>query len=288
MKSLSDSTVAIVGLGLMGGSLALALRDRHVCRTLRGIDCDPSTCAEAEARGLVDAVGPDLALATWADVIVLATPVRTILELLPPLAAAAQPGAVIVDFGSTKREIVQAMNALPDSIQPVGGHPMCGKDTSGLAAADAGLFRGATFVITPFERTAPETLELVQAMATALEARPVLMDPEKHDRLVAATSHLPYAAACALMTALDSLGVDDDVRALASSGLRDTSRLASSNTAMMLDILLTNSDHIADAIEVYSQELLDLSNLVRRKDERALARVLQEAARTRREVFPHG
>ena len=124
MKSLDESDFAIVGLGLMGGSLALALRARRACRNIVAIERNADVCARATARGVVDQAGADLALAAQADVIVLATPVRTILAQLSRIGEIVRAGAIVIDLGSTKREIVRAMDALPVLVQPLGGHPM--------------------------------------------------------------------------------------------------------------------------------------------------------------------
>ncbi len=182
MKALRESTLGIVGLGLMGGSLALALRAGNVCRRIIGVTRNARTRQAALERGVVDAAGDELGLLAEADVIVLATPVRKIIEQLPRVGAIARAGAVIMDFGSTKRDILRVMQDLPLSIEPIGAHPMCGKETSGYESADAGLYRNAVFVLTPLERTSPQTLALAQSLARALGARPLMLGGERHDR----------------------------------------------------------------------------------------------------------
>jgi prephenate dehydrogenase len=286
MKSLDESDFAIVGLGLMGGSLALALRAQNACKSIVAIDRDADVCARALARGVVDQAGADLTLAASADVIVLATPVRTILAQLSRVGGIAPPGAVVIDLGSTKREIVRAMDALPAHAQPIGGHPMCGKEVAGFDAADANLFRGVTFVLTPLACTAPPTLAFVRSMVEAIGARPLVIDAARHDRLVAATSHLPFALAAMLMATASDWARDDELfDALAASGFRDTSRLAASDTAMMLDILLTNRDHVAGAIRACSRRLDQLADAIAQGDENALRGILEDSARRRRALF---
>ncbi|MBI3915222.1 MAG: prephenate dehydrogenase, partial [Chloroflexi bacterium] len=195
MKPFHDSVVAIVGLGLMGGSLALALRATNACRKIIAIDRDDATLARAHARNAADETSAQLELIGNADLIVLATPVRAILALLPRIGDLARDGAVVMDLGSTKGKIVHAMEFLPATLQPIGAHPMCGKERAGFDAADAELFRGATFVLTPPARTSPETLALAQSLAQTIGALPRVLDAARHDKIVAAVSHLPYALA---------------------------------------------------------------------------------------------
>ncbi len=160
-----------------------------------------------------------------ADVVVLATPVRTILRLLPEVGRHARPGALVLDMGSSKQQICAAMADLPAGLQPVGGHPMCGKEVAGFEAAEPDLYRGKVFVLCPLERTALSALAGASMLALAVGARPLRLDPAEHDRAVAAISHLPYAVAVALVNAVDA-GGDDTTWALAASGFRDTSRVA--------------------------------------------------------------
>jgi prephenate dehydrogenase len=283
---LKDATVAIVGLGLMGGSLALALRSKNACKALLGITRSPTTRIQALARGVVDRASADLSLASEADVIILATPVRTILEQLPQVGAIAHEGTIVMDLGSTKREIATAMDSLPAYVEPIGVHPMCGKETFGFDASDANLYQNAPFVLTPLARTSPATLSFAESFAVTLGARPMVLDSARHDRIVAAISHLPFTLAATLMTAADELARADDVLyRLAASGFRDTSRLASSDTTMMLDILLTNRENVADVMRVYSRYLAELAELIDRQDETALRAILHHAAERRRKLF---
>ncbi len=282
--ALRDSVVAIVGLGLMGGSLALALREKNACKGLIAIDRD--TRALDQARTFVDLVSTDLAQIAAADVIVLAMPVRAIIEQMPRLGEIARDGAIVMDLGSTKREIVRAMENLPAHIQAIGAHPMCGKESAGFAAADANLFHNAPFVLTPLARTSPRTLMFAQSLAETIGARPLILDAARHDKIVAAISHLPFALASALiMTANESARDDDLVFALAASGFRDTSRLAASDTTMMLDILLTNRDNVAEAIRAGARNLENLADAIECGDEISLHAMLQSAAEQRRAIF---
>lgn len=253
MASLSEMTVAIAGLGLMGGSLALALRGQ--CARLIGVEIDPASIALAREQGVVDRVGSDAAaLLPEADLIILATPVQTIIEMLRALPAW-QPGPVVVmDLGSTKTAVTQAMGTLPARFDPIGGHPMCGKELSGLAHAEADLFRDAPFAFVPLPRSSSAARHLAEQVATAVSAYPLWLDAKTHDRWTAATSHLPYLIAnvLAAVTPLEA-------KPLAGSGFRSTTRLAPTSRAMMGDILATNRAEVLVALKRFQEHLARLA-----------------------------
>lgn len=281
----SQATVCIVGLGLMGGSLALALRaaeEKIGPLQIHGVSRNHATLDAARAAGAVDVATTDLAAGVAeADVIVLATPVRTILRLIPEVGCYARPAALVLDLGSTKAEICAALARLPAGLQPVGGHPMCGKEIGGFAAAEADLYRDKAFVLCRLPRTAQEAFDRAVALVTAIGARPVIADPAAHDRAAAAISHLPYAAAVALVNAEAAVG-HPLARQLAASGFRDTTRLAASDVDMMLDILLTNRAAVLDWLDALQGQLTSLKEALRTGDETAL-RAQLAAARSRRE-----
>ena len=274
MKRLSASHVAIVGLGLMGGSLAGALRGR--CRTVIGIARRTETIEEALSRGLVDRGTTDLASGIHqADVVVLATPVRVILRLVDEIGRLLPEECLLMDVGSTKAQIAARMAALPDHVQPLGGHPMCGKETSGIEVAEPTLYQDQTFVLTPLPRTSDAALALGRELVEAIGARPLILDPNRHDRLVATVSHLPYLLSCALVgTAEETAARDPTVWDVAASGFRDTSRLAASDVTMMLDILLTNRQAVLEALNACDEQLRHLTCLLETCDEEGLRTVL--------------
>jgi prephenate dehydrogenase len=276
------ATVCIVGLGLMGGSLALALREASEAPArIVAVARNPKVLQAARASGAIDKGTSDLAEGVaGADTVILATPVRTILRMLPEVGGYARLGALVLDLGSSKSQICSAMAELPDGLQPVGGHPMCGKEVAGFAAADAGLFRDRPFVLCPLPRTAPEALERAIGLARVAGARPIVLDPAVHDRAVAGVSHLPYVTAAALVNCVAA--ADDAVAwSLASSGFRDTSRLASSDVEMMLDILLTNREAVVDWLRRYAVQLDQLRYAIAAGDERNLRELLASAQHTR-------
>ncbi len=287
MPALAETRITIVGLGLMGGSLALALRGK--CATLTAVDINPDTRALAMRRGVVERVTGDLQQGLdGCDLLVLATPVRVILRLLhtlSELAAPAQP-LRLLDLGSTKGEITDAMRSLPAHIDPLGGHPMCGKETMGLAHADGELFRDETFMLTPLARTGRGMLALGQALVAAVGAQPLLIEPERHDRLVAMSSHLPYLLASSLMQAAQGLAAEDEqLWSVAASGFRDATRLAASDVTMMGDILRTNQTYVREAIR-RQRAALDRFEALLVDDPQALETLLAELRALRLSLYP--
>lgn len=269
---LADCTVAILGLGLMGGSLALGLRGQ--CRSLLGVDPDLSVVQLARDRRVVDraSVSPR-ELLPEADLLVLAAPVGAILSILNSLPELHPGPAVVLDLGSTKREIVRAMGSLPGRFDPLGGHPMCGKEKSSLANAEDDLFHEAPFALTPLERSSRRARQIAEELVYAVGARPLWIDAETHDRWVAATSHLPYLLAntLAAVTPLEA-------RPLAGPGLRSTTRLAPASLTMMVDILATNRDNVLAEIQRFRQALQSVENSLQAEDMEALRLQLAHGA----------
>jgi len=267
-----DQRVAILGLGLMGGSLALALRG--YCAALIGVDRNPETLALARDRRVVDFATDDLAAAlARADLVVLAAPVRANLALLAEIPRLHSGSLMLLDLSSTKSAVVAAMNQLPERFAALGGHPMCGKETAGLTHADGKLFWDAPFVLTETARTTPDLRAAAEMLIAILGAQPLWLDAAKHDRWAAAVSHLPYLVSAALAGSTSA-----EAAPLVSSGFRSASRLAASDVTMMLDILATNRDPVLTVLEDFRANLDALRDAIQRDDELAL-RTLLTAAR---------
>lgn len=272
----------------MGGSLAMALYQGGLCREVVGVARRPETVQQALALQAVHYATTQLHEALdGADIVVLATPVRSIIRSIQQLSAMTLPPCLLLDLGSTKQAIVRAMEALPAQVQPLGSHPMCGKEVSGLAAADPHLYRDAPWVLVPLARTSEASLDLARALVQAVGARPLVLDAARHDWLVAAISHLPYVLAIALVLTVAQLSQDDAmVWQLAASGFRDTSRLAGSDVEMMLDILMTNRAAVEEMLIHALSQLGHLTGLLARGEEEPL-RALLTRARTLRTAYPH-
>lgn len=284
-KRLAECRVAIVGLGLMGASLAMDLMQNNLCREVRGVARRTATVLDAFFAGAVDLATNDIHTGVMgADIVILATPVRTIVDLLDEIAPTLWPGTIVMDMGSTKSEVCAALDQLPAHIQPIGGHPMTGKETAGFEAAEPNLYRNATWVLTPLPRTTTATVNLATELVEAVGANPIVLPPERHDRLVATISHLPFLAASALVHTTDEVGQEDPtVWELAAGGFRDTSRVAASDTRMFLDILMTNQEAVLAQLDNYIGQLTCLRALLEEHDEAALAAKLavSQAARAK-------
>lgn len=267
--------ITIVGLGLMGGSLALAIRP--FVRHLAVVDIDQTTRTAAE--NLADLVTADLAEGIrHADLAILAAPVRTIMRHLEVLPRIRSDGCMVLDLGSTKSQISRSMDALPSTFSAIGGHPLCGKEVGGFSAASADLFHGHSFVLCRNERTDSLMEETAIGLIERIGARPIFLPAGLHDELVAVSSHIPYLAAALLIRSAHALN-DSRVWQVSASGFRDTSRLAASDPRMMLDILATNQPAIMASLEKYQEELDRLTALLRSSDEAGLARWLEEVKR---------
>ena len=285
MRSLSECTVTVVGLGLMGGSLAGALQGR--CGQVIGVDRDEHTLTRALARRFVDQATADLeAGVREADIVVLATPVRSIIRLVGQVGEWMQPGSLLMDLGSTKGLILAAMAQLPAHVQPLGGHPMCGKEISGYEAAERELFDGRTFILSPLARTSDEALALGKALVESVGAQPLVIDGRRQDYLVGTISHLPYLLACSLVSTADATtSADPLVWQIVAGGYRDTSRVAGSDVTMMVDILMTNREEVVKAARICGEQLADLADLVARGDEDTLREKLVYIRNTRKEHY---
>ncbi|MCS6953565.1 MAG: prephenate dehydrogenase [Bryobacterales bacterium] len=244
-------TVAIVGVGLIGGSFALALRAAGYRGRILGVSA-PQTLEVALARGVIDEGLPLEEAVRCADWVYLAQPIERILETLERVGALAGPETLVTDAGSTKAKIVERGRQCVTRGQFLGGHPMAGKEARGVAHAEAGLFRGRLYLLTPSDPAELET-ERAREFVAWLErmgARPVVLSPEEHDRLVAFTSHLPQLASTALAAVLEEQLGDVALRA-AGPGLADATRLALSPFEIWNGILQTNAPRIREALDLY-------------------------------------
>jgi prephenate dehydrogenase len=243
-------TVAIVGVGLIGGSFGLALKQAGFRGRILGVS-SPRTVAAALERGAIDEAAPLEDAAARADLIYLAQPIGRILDTLRKLDPLVRPGALVTDAGSTKREIVSTAALYLRRCRFLGGHPMAGKEKRGVEEAEAGLFAGRAYALTP-RQPADLDLDFVE-WVRRIGALPVILDPEEHDRVVALTSHLPQLASTALAATV-AQNVLEHLE-VAGPGLIDTTRLALSSYELWRDILATNTFEIERALTAYIGEL---------------------------------
>ncbi len=280
-----DKKVTIIGLGLIGGSIGLALRNLPAnAPEVVGYSRSKETARRALDRGAVNRVEAGLAEAIRnANLVVVATPILAIKDIFAEIGPHLLPDCVVTDVASTKAAILDwAGQLLPSSVDFVGGHPMAGKETSGIDAAEPGLFRGCTYCIVPGKNASQASADLVTELASSLGGRPLLLSAEIHDYLVAGISHLPFTVACALVMATMKSQSWSEMSALAASGYKDTSRLASQHPVMTRDICLTNRDNIVSWIDDFTRELQRFRDLVAH-DSDELEKTLALARRMRQE-----
>jgi prephenate dehydrogenase len=274
-RELCKARVAIWGLGLMGGSLAMALHGKTAA--LYGIDPDAQICAQAQASEIVDRVSTRAEdLIPLADVILLATPLGVIPQLLRTLPQLTSSPAVVIDLGSTKTRILEEMQRLPERFAPLGGHPMCGKEVRTLKNAEGTLYQGASFALVPLQRTPRPALDLALQLVQAVGAHAVRLDPLTHDAWTASISHLPYLVSNCLS------GVTPLAAApLVGPGYMSTTRLAVESTEMMLDILTNNRENILKVLHDFQARLGQMEGALESNDLEALRTLFTEGAERR-------
>ena len=272
-------SIAIVGVGLIGGSVGLAARARWPGVRVVGID-SRDVQVTARALGAVTETASDLTAAAAADLVVLCAPAAANAAALQAIAPRLRPESIVTDVGSTKRDIVGAAAAL-GLTRFVGGHPLAGAATSGTASAREGLFRGRPWVFTPDASTDAPALERLQAFAIALGASPAVLDATAHDRLMAYVSHLPQVVASVLLHTVGG-AVGEAGLALSGPGLADTTRLASSPGGLWAGILGTNADHVAEALSALEAALAEARQHLAERE--SVETLFAAAARWRRAI----
>ena len=269
--------VAIVGLGLIGGSLALAVRETWPGGLVIGVD-DKPVLERAMLRHAIDVAADDPVVMAEADLVVLAAPVRSNLALLADLEEHVRGSAIVTDVSSTKRDVVEAARALPTRLTFIGGHPLGGAPRSGIDHARPDLFRDRPWLFTPSAERPGEALERLRQFVTGFGAVPHVLTPAEHDRLLAFLSHVPQLTASVLMHVVGG-AIGEDGLALSGRGLADTTRLASSPADIWRDICATNADEVGLALEALIAELQTIrGNLA---DGQAIDRVFDSASRWR-------
>jgi prephenate dehydrogenase len=278
------SRLAIVGLGLIGGSIALAVRERWSSTRITAVD-RPPVLAHASSSGAIDRAVQTVAEIGPVDLVILAAPVRQNVELLPQVMSTLSPGAIVTDVGGTKRDIAQAAAALPSATSFIGGHPIGGAERGGFGFARPDLFRGKPWIFTPdgvVSVDPPAALDKLFDFVRGLGARPATMNAEDHDRVMAYVSHLPQLTASVLMEVVGRAAANDGLR-FAGRGLTDSTRLASSPASVWREICAANADDIGPALDALIARLSELrANL---QSGRTVDEVFDDAAKWRAELM---
>lgn len=275
--------VAIIGVGLIGGSLGMILRRKALADHVVGIGRRIENLKTAVEVGAIDRYVADPKEGVGgADLVILATPVDTYERHLKEWAHCLAPGAIVSDVGSVKGTLVEKSEAaMPAGVHFVGAHPIAGKEKTGVAAGSDQLFKGARCILTPTKKTNPEALERVKQLWEETGSILLTMDPHVHDQILGAVSHLPHVAAFALMNALADLR-DHQVPSLdlaghSGGGLRDTTRIAASSPEMWRDIFLWNRDNVVSFIDEYKRALEELKQLIKAGDASGIEKALERA-----------
>ena len=276
--------LSIIGVGLIGGSLALALKRAGYCQRIIGIGRDPARLQQAQQAGIIDEYSTDYATGLeLADVLLLAVPLNSYLSIFQQIKPHIQPQTVITDVGSAKASVLadaqQVFGEPPSQFVP--GHPIAGNEKSGFAAAMADLFQQRRVVLTPLPTTDAAAIDCVTQLWTAAGAMVDILDVLEHDRILALTSHLPHMLAFGLVDALAGAPEADAVFRLAAGGFRDFTRIAASDPVMWRDIALRNRDAILQALDTYQTSLLALRSAIDDQDGAALLDIMQRAKQAR-------
>jgi len=276
--------IAILGVGLLGASFALALKKNGLCGSITGYGRNRENLLKAKERNIIDSFEQDPAAASRdADLIMLSTPVGSFLDLTKLIAPALKKGAVLTDVGSVKGRLVREIERIiPEHVNYIGGHPIAGSDRSGIDAANPGLFRNAKCIITPTEHSNADALEKIEGLWKALGSDILILNPEEHDRIYASVSHLPHLVAYAMVNTVADM--DRSYLDFSGKGFMDATRIASSSEELWNDICLLNRDNLVEVIAVFQKNLDMLTRYLRAGDADSLKHAFRKA-RTLRETL---
>ena len=276
--------VAVIGVGLIGGSFSLVLKEKKLCGHVVGVGRSAANLKFALERGLIDSVASDVAAAVrGADLVLVSAPVAQFENIFQEIKAILKPGALVTDAGSTKRDVVAtARAALGAKIaQFVPAHPIAGAEHSGAAAANPDLFRGRRVVLAPIEENSRQDIETISGLWTVIGARVTRMTPEEHDAVFAAVSHLPHLLAYALVNDVSKRPNSAQLFGYAAGGFRDFTRIASSQPEMWRDICMANRDRLLHELHLYERKLKAIGQMLEESDASALEKLFAEARAAR-------
>ena len=277
--------VAVVGLGLIGGSLSAALRDSGEVGEVFGVERDSESLRFALENGIADAgsseIGPGI---SGSEIVVVATYVDAIARVAEEVSGVVSPDTVVCDTGSVKAPAVREMERAPQNIRFVGAHPVAGKETSGVRESDPGLFSGKKCVVTPVESTCPEALSMVKTLFSLVGSEIVEMDPESHDEIFSLVSHLPHAVAYSLVSAVASSGGEGNLFDFSGGGLADFTRVSESSPEMWAGIFLENRDAVLRAIRGFAGKLGEIEKAIASGNVEYLETLLRDARDSKRDL----
>lgn len=287
-----QKTVAIVGVGLIGGSLALALKKLPEISKVIGVGRNRASIDRALALNVIDEGYVDIAQGVReADLVWVAVPVGSIVEVIQQAIPHLLPGAIITDMGSTKASIVRgAEDILPPHLHFIGGHPIAGSEKQGVEAASPELFKGSVYLLTPTTRTNTEAFQLVHSLVTQIGAHVLAIDPDKHDEAMATISHLPHLVSAVLVNlAGERIRLGENILRLAGGSFKDMTRIAASSPEIWLDIAIENREAILRVITEFQEELEQVKKMIDLRDRKELIGKLTLAREIRQSlpaIFP--
>ena len=276
--------VAIIGVGLIGGSLGLAIKKLPKAPEVLGFSLSKSTTEKAVKRGAIDVACQNIdECVKEADVVFIATPVGKIVDIVKEISSKVKDGAIISDVGSTKSSVVKTIESfLPKNIHFIGGHPVTGSENDGIDYASANLFRNFYYVLTPTAATDSNAFKILHTLLTSIGANVLAVDADKHDAILATLSHLPHMVAAMLVNmAAKQVAEKQNWLLLAAGGFRDTTRIAASKPAIWLDICLENKQALVENLREFEKSLKELIVLIEEGDTEKLHHVLTKARDTR-------
>ena len=269
--------VVIIGTGLIGGSLGLAFRKQRLAGSVTGLSRHRKNAELAKKVGAIDNIGSSLEVVADADLVILATPVDTIIDLARKIVKKIKKDCIVIDVGSTKERIVSELSVLIPNF--LGCHPLAGSEKKGIANLQGSIFKGSICIITPTARTNPCTLNKVKLLWKKLGADIVILSAKKHDQALAFTSHLPHALAFSLIRS-----IPDQCLSLSSSGLRDTTRISSSDAHLWSEIFLNNRNNLLTALSIFQSKLAALKLALESGNNRQLVKILVSANKKRKKL----
>ncbi len=281
-------TIAIVGMGLIGGSIGMAVKNKGISKKVIGISRNIQNLEEAVKKEAIDEYTLDLIDGTKsADIVFICTPISTVVPTAKTIFSSVKDGCIITDVASSKADIVKELErCVPERIFFVGGHPMAGSERSGIKAATKYLLEGNNYVLTQTSYTNKSALQKLVSFIEKLDVNITIMTPEEHDFTVAAISHMPIAIAVSLVNTIVELKQNrDNCVKLASSGFRDTTRIASGNIQMGIDMFSTNKSAILEMLKNFKSELDLLESAIRNGDLKAMENLLKKAKEFRDSIY---
>jgi prephenate dehydrogenase len=281
MIGLKHLKVLIIGLGQIGGSLGLDLIRRKIVREVIGYDISSHTARMAKEIGAITKISPHLTHSvSHADLVILATPIRQTIKILPSILPAVKTTACVIDMAGTKSEILKTVNSLAPSVNYISCHPIAGNEGKGIESAQPNLFEDSFFAVTVKNKTSKEWVEAIKLLIKELGAKPFVIRAETHDKIISQTSHLPYLLSIALTNLIGHQNSSSkNIKNMLGGSYKSATRVAQSSPELSLDMFMSNRENVIKAIDRFSAELINIKRLINSGDEKELMEIIKVANR---------